>query len=172
MQKFVILLSVATVLILSWCNTQNSVEKTDTTNSLQEKLSQTQQILSQPNRKMDLYGKIISNEGNEFTVQVVDTTQDPTFNMEPAEKRAYMQKLSQEERMALKDKIRQAVLWNEKVLIPVWTPIIVKLEQGPDGKEKMWSLADLTVGSYITVWLNQDVKDKKVAEFIKKSFTK
>ena len=166
MKKYIVLLSFTT-LALAWCNTQNTTQ----TDDLQEKLSQTQQIPDQPDRKMDLYGKIISNEGNEFTIQVVDTTKDPTFNMSPEEKKAYMQKLSQEDRIALKDQIRNAILWNEKVLIPVWTPIVVKLEQGPDGKEKLWSLADLTPGSYVTIWLNPDVKDRKVAEYVKRSYT-
>ena len=111
-------------------------------------------------------------EGNEFTLLEVDTSKDPTFGMAPEDKKAYMMKLSQDQRKALKDEIRSATLWNVKITIPVWIPILVKTASGPEAKEKMWSLADMTKGSYISVWYNPDVTDRKIAEYVKKSFTK
>gem|GEM_PF-845585 len=92
---------------------------------------------AQPERKMDVYGKIISNEGNEFTILEVDTSKDPTFGMDSEDKKAYMMSMPQEQRMALKDEIRNATLGNVKVMIPVGIPVLVKKEQGPEGKEEM-----------------------------------
>jgi len=125
----------------------------------------------QPEFKMNIYGKIISMEGNEFSVQEVDISKDPTFDMSSEDKKAYMAKLSEDERMSLKEEIRQAILGNVKILIPVWIPIVVKTAQWQDALSKLWSLEDLTVWSYISVRYNPDITDQNVAIYVKKSWT-
>ena len=60
-------------LLLMWCS-----------ESTQETVSESYedtQIVLQPDRKNDLYWKILSFEGNEYNIQVVDTSKDPTFDM-------------------------------------------------------------------------------------------
>jgi hypothetical protein len=95
------------------------------------------QALVQPDRKMDLYGKVISQEGNEYTIQEVDVSVDPTFGMEQEEKKAYMAQLSEDERMQMKADIRAAVLDEVKVMIPVGIPMETKIAQGQDAEVKM-----------------------------------
>ncbi len=83
----------------------------------------------QPDVKVDLYGKIVSMEGNEITVSQVDTSKDPTFNMSADEKRKYMQSMDEAARMALKETINSAVLGNVKATVPVGIPMIRKTAQ-------------------------------------------
>ena len=102
-------------LTLMWCGTD---EGNTTWNG-----DNTEQTLVQPERKMDIYGKIISQEGNEYTVQEVDVSADPTFGMEQTEKKAYMETLSESERQEMKANIRSATLGDVRVLIPVGIPM-------------------------------------------------
>jgi hypothetical protein len=83
-----------------------------------------------------------------------------------------MATLSDDQKMAMKEEIKNAVLWNIKVIIPVWIPVSVKEAQWTDATSRMWSLEDMTIWSYISVWYNTNFPDKKIAEYIKKSFTK
>jgi len=153
--------------LLVWCGEVS----TDTNTDANPSSVSSSELPVQPERKMNLYGKVISMEGNEFTIQETDTTKDPTFDMSPEDKKAYMAKLSEEQRMALKEEIRNATLGNVKILIPVWVPVIVKTAQWPDAPSKLWSLEDLTVNSYISVRYNPEVTDQNVAEYVKKSWT-
>jgi hypothetical protein len=45
-----------------------------------------------------------------FTISEIDTSKDPTLGMESTEKKAYMQALSEADRMALKDMIASSIL--------------------------------------------------------------
>jgi len=174
MKKTLLLLTISLLtVVLVWCSTSETTTNTDTSNNNSTTTETNIEIASmKPESAMDIYGKIIATEGNEFTLLEVDTSKDPTFGMAPADKKAYMMNLSQEQRMALKDEIRNATLGNVKIMIPVWIPVIVKTASWPEAEEVMWSLADMTVGSYISVWYNQEVKDRNVAKYVKKSFTK
>ena len=70
----------------------------------------------------------------------------------------------------LKEEINSAVLWEVKLTIPVWIPMIRKSAQWVDATFLEASLADIKVGGYISVWLNTSVTDQKIAEFVKISF--
>ncbi len=124
-----------------------------------------------PDRKAELYGRVKSLEGNLATLTLIDLSQDPTAKMTPTEKRKYMQSLPEAERMALKEKIAQALLGDEKVLIPIGIPISIKKEQGPDAPEISGSLADIKPNKLVYIWLNT-TSDKNIAEFVKISFTR
>jgi hypothetical protein len=82
-----------------------------------------------------------------------------------------MQSMDEATRTALKEEINNATLWEIKLTVPVWIPMIKKEEQGPDAPTLEASLADLKVWQYISVWLNIEVIDRKVAEFVKIAFT-
>ena len=122
-----------------------------------------------PERKAEVYGKVIKTEGNLVTVAEIDLSADPTADMTTEEKRAYKQSLSEEERMALNESIQGATLGEVSVLIPVGIPMIKKSDAGPDAPEVEATLADVAIGSTLSVWLNSEVADKKVAEFVKVS---
>jgi len=151
-------------LSLFWCVSDTS-KISETNNSVET-------TLIQPERKLDIYWKIVSVEWNEFSILEVDTTKDPTFGMEQIEKRAYMATLSEDQRMAMKERIKSATLWEVKVIIPIGIPISIKTTQGIDATIKLWSLEDMTVWSYVSIRYNTVMIDKKVAEYVKKSFTK
>ena len=149
---------------LSWCAITDMSNKDASDEVILE--------LVQPERKLDIYWKILSMEWNEFTIQEVDISKDPTFGMEQEEKQAYMATLSDDQKIAMKEEIKNAILWNSKVIIPVWIPISVKEAQWTDAPNRMWNLEDITIWSYISVWYNLNFPDQKIAEYIKKSFTK
>ncbi len=161
---FLITWMFSSTLLLFWCSSN--------TTSVDDSGQNIESALVQPERRLDLYGKIISMEGNEFSIQEVDTTKDPTFGMEQTEKKAYMATLSEDQRMAMKAEARSAVLWEVKIIIPVWIPISVKTEQWVDAVSKMGSLEDMSPGSYISIRYNSALPDQKIAEYVKKSFTK
>jgi len=89
-------------LLLASCTTTETPA-----NSSDASVSQTQEnaVSTQPERKVDVYGKITGIEGNEITLLQVDTSKDPTFNMTATEKKKYMQSLDESARMALKEQI-------------------------------------------------------------------
>ncbi|MDP2104285.1 MAG: hypothetical protein Q8K26_05175, partial [Candidatus Gracilibacteria bacterium] len=149
MKKLFVPAMIIATLLLTSCGTTSvtTPENTSTT--------QTQDTLStQPERKVDMYGKITSMEGNEITLLEVDTSKDPTFAMTSEEKKKYMQSMDEAARMVLKEQINSATLGEKKVTIPVGIPMIKKTAQGPDAPNVEASLADLKNGQYISVWLS------------------
>lgn len=129
------------------------------------------EIPQAPSRKLDLYGKIVSMEGNEVTVLETDVSKDPTFNMSPEEKQKYMQSLDEAARTALKEEINAATLGNVKVTVPVGIPMTKKTAQGPDAPTVAASLADLKVGQYLSIWYASGSEPSKSAEFVKIAFS-
>lgn len=144
-------------------NTQNIVSQTtaNTTNS----------VPVQPDKKLDIYGKILSMEWNEVSIMQIDTSKDPTYNMTPEEKKKYMQAMDEGARTALKEQINTATLGEMKLTIPVGIPMIRKTAQGTDAPVVEASLADLKSWQYISVWLSKEVENQKIAEFIKIAYT-
>jgi len=160
--KKILFLAILSIALLTSCSS-NTQEKTttnlDTTTSI-----------TQPERKMDLYWKVVSQEWNEITLLQVDTSKDPTFNMSPEEKKKYMQSLDEASRQALKEEINNSTLWQIKIIIPVWIAMTKKEAQWPDALNIEASLADIKVWWYISIWLNQSAWEQKVAEFVKITF--
>lgn len=124
-------------------------------------------VAQKPERKAEVYGKVIKMEGNLVTISQIDLAADPTAEMTTEEKQAYKQSLSEEERMALKEVTQNATLGEVTVMIPVGIPMTKKTAQGPDAPEVEGTLADVSVGSLLSVWIDTTVSDKKVAEFVK-----
>lgn len=170
---FVLLLS----LNLASCSKQDTTidDKTKTETNVENITTPTtttqEDNTVQPDRKMDIYWKITWIEWNEVTLLQVDTSKDPTFNMTPTEKKKYMQSMDESARTALKEEINKATLWELKLTVPVWIPMTKKEAQWPDAPNLEASLADLKVWQYISIWLNPEVADRKVAEFVKIAFT-
>ena len=131
------------------------------------------EVLSmKPERTYDLYGKVVKLEGNLVTVAEIDLSADPTADMTPEEKRAYMQALPEEERMALKDATQTATLGETTVTIPVGIPMSKKTESGPDALDTEATLADIVVGGVVSVWYDESITDRRIAEFVKVSMGK
>lgn len=161
MKKYMLLISVL-FLILPSCS-KETTQSPEVSNTPQESL--------QPERKVDIYGKIVSMEWNEITLLQVDTSKDPTFNMTPTQKKKYMQSMDESARMALKEEINKATLWEIKLIVPIGIEIMRKTASWPDAPNVEASIADFKVWQYISVWLNTEIKEQKVAEFVKISFT-
>jgi len=125
----------------------------------------------QPDRKTDIYGKISSMEWNEITLLQVDTSKDPTFSMTSEEKQKYMRSLDESARTTLKEEINNSTMWEVKLTIPVWIPMTKKETSWPDSPTIEASIADLKVWQFISIWLNNQVNDQKIAEFVKIAFT-
>lgn len=125
-----------------------------------------------PDRAYDIYGKVVKLEGNLVTVAELDLSSDPTLGMSTDEKQAYMQTLPEEERMALKEAIQGTTLGETTLTIPIGTPMSKKTESGKDALDTEATLADVTVGVVVSVWYDETVMDRLVAEFVKVSMSK
>ena len=167
MKKILSLLWIIFILTSCWVKEEDALV-VDTTKTKVENLPPEN---LQPERKLDLYGKITWIEWNEITLLQVDTAKDPTFNMTATEKKKYMQSLEESARMALKEEINKATLWEVKLTVPVWIPIIKKTASWPEAPNIEGSIADFKVWQYISIWLNSEIKDQKIAEFVKIAFT-
>lgn len=137
----------------------------------------------QPNRTAELSGVVKSMIGNEIVVAIVEkqagenaqtenvqntptaigvtTTNIPGSGMGGggANRDA---SISDADRLA---SLLERSTGQETVLVPVGIPMS-KFSESEDTSRVEASLSDLTVGKMISVWLNSDVPNKKVAEFV------
>lgn len=170
-------LSFIFLILLSSCWTdetnQNIDIAVDKTSIEVTKQDRNQEIISlQPDYKAELYWKIKSLEGNIFTISEIDTSKDPTIEMTQEEKQLYMQWLDEADRTALKDQIQSAVLWDVKVMIPVWIPMIKKELVWEDKVDLEASLEDLKSWDIVSIWYDENINDRKVAKYVKRSMRK
>ena len=162
------------VLLLASCgsevdNTANWIT-TPTANIAVSAEDRNIEILSlKPEYKAELYGKVKSIEGNMFTISEIDTSKDPTLGMEPTEKKAYMMSLSDADKMALKEMIANSIIWDVKVMIPVWIPMIKKELFWEEKLDIEATLEDLKTGDIVSVWYNEEVTDRKIAKYVKRN---
>lgn len=169
-----IILSIFSILLLSSCWTEtttidNTIVNTNEVNNIDRNL----EIASlQPEYKAELYWKIKQIEWNMFTISEIDTSKDPTAEMEQKEKQAYMQSLSEADRTALKDQIQSAILWDIKIMIPVWIPMIKKELVWDEKQDLEATLEDLKTWDIISIWYNEEITDRKVAKYVKRSLRK
>ena len=167
-----IIFTLIVLLSVTSCSTQdtNIVDNNIVTQNTEER---NEDILSlQPDYKSDLYWKIKSVEWNIFTITEIDRSKDPTADMSPVDKKKYMQSLPEAERMALKEQIQSAILWDVKVMIPVWIPMIKKELAWEDKVDMEATLADLKPNDIVSIWYNEEQKDRKIAKFVKRSMRK
>lgn len=159
------------LLLFSGCSSEenNSSNSGSSNTGTIEILSSAEQ---KPERKAELFGKITGMVGNEITIAKTDTSKDPTFGMEQAEKRAYMTALSDADKMALKEKIQNAVIGEVKVLVPVGIPMTIKKEQGSEAPELDSSLADIRPGKVVSVWVDENTTNRNIATFVKISYSR
>ncbi|MFK7779791.1 MAG: hypothetical protein QM490_01475 [Candidatus Gracilibacteria bacterium] len=133
-------------------------------------MDRNEEIISlQPKYKNELYGKIKQIEGNMFTISEIDLSKDPTIGMEQAEKKEYMTSLSDADKQALKAQALSAFIGDVKVMIPVGIPMIKKELIGEDKLDLEATLADLQTGDIISIWYNEEITDRKVAKYAKRS---
>ncbi|MDD3303189.1 MAG: hypothetical protein PHN31_06555 [Candidatus Gracilibacteria bacterium] len=171
MQKKIFLLVMASLLLFSCSSSVDNTGSSNVNIDTNNEETNSDLTLTQPDRKMDLYGKITGIEGNEITILESDTLKDPTFNMTSEEKKKYMQSLDETARTELKEQINSSTLGEKKVIVPVGIPIIKKTATGPDSPSIEASIADFKVGQYVSVWMDTTIEDREVAEFVKIAFT-
>lgn len=120
----------------------------------------------QPSRVAELKGTIKSIEGNEVVI-INEISTDELTDEEREAKKAARQAMSQEERQALKAE-ESAELQKENVSITIPVGVPVKKTTGDaTGAFVDAQIADITAGTYVSIW----VKDYKTAnqqvEFVK-----
>lgn len=170
-----IIIAWASVLLLASCGTEIENSSTNTTVipatniaiSVEDRNAEINSL--KPEYKAELYGKVKSIEGNMFTISEIDTSKDPTIGMEPTEKKAYMMSLSDADRMALKDMITNSIIWDVKVMIPVWIPMIKKELSWEEKLDVEATLEDLKTGDIVSIWYNEEIIDRKIAKYVKRS---
>lgn len=171
MQKKIFLLVMASLLLFSCSSSVDNTWSSNVNIDTNNEETNSDLTLTQPDRKMDLYWKITWIEWNEITILESDTSKDPTFNMTSEEKKKYMQSLDETARTELKEQINSSTLWEKKVIVPVWIPIIKKTATWPDSPSIEASIADFKVWQYVSVWMDTTIEDREVAEFVKIAFT-
>jgi len=113
--------------------------------------SGTNQSLTSPTRLAEINGYITSIQGNEVTIANEIGTKEIT-----EEERARRQKLTQEERQALKAQ-ESANLTKESVDITVPVGVtIVKGSGAADGTNMKAKMSELTKGVYVSIWKSGD----------------
>lgn len=172
--KLIITSGLALLLLTScWTEVENTTNTPTTPTANETSVNRDTEITNlQPEYKAELYGKVKSIEWNMFTISEIDTSKDPTIEMEQAEKQAYMKALSEADRMTLKEQIQSAVIWDQKVMIPVWIPMIKKELVWEEKQDLEATLADLKTGDIVSIWYNKDITDRKVAQYVKRSIRK
>jgi len=173
-KKIILWVSLLTLLASCWAET-NTPENTSINTWINENITinRNEEIASlQPDYKAELYWKVKQIEWNIFTISEIDTSKDPTIEMEQKEKQAYMQSLSEADRTALKEQIQSAILWDLKIMIPVWIPMIKKELVWEEKLELEATLEDLKSWDIISVWYNEEVTDRKIAKYVKRSLRK
>jgi hypothetical protein len=117
----------------------------------------TEQSLLSPERLAEINGYVLTVEGNEITIANELGVKEVT-----AEERARRQKLTQEERQALKAQ-ESANLTKENVTITIPVGImIVKGSGAADGTNVKAAMTELTKGVYVSIWKTGDT-----VEFVK-----
>lgn len=174
MKKIILFLSLS--FILFSCSTSDDTQVVTSSNnstSITNTENRDEEIVSlQPDHKADLYWKVKSIEWNIFTISEIDTSKDPTIDMTPEEKQAYMQSLPEADRLALKEQIQSAVMWDVKVMIPVWIPMIKKELVWEDKVDMEATLEDIKSQDIVSIWYNKDITDRKAAIYVKRSMRK
>ena len=173
-----IIITWALLVLLTSCGaetegTENKTETPETTNVVETNVDRDAEIIAlQPDYKVELYGKVKSIEWNIFTVSEIDRSKDPTIEMEKEEKQAYMASLSDADKIALKEQMGSAFLWDIKVMIPVWIPMVKKELVWEERLDLEATLEDLKTGDIISIWYNEEVTDRKIAKYVKRSMRK
>ena len=173
-----ILIVWAAALLLASCGAEVEENATGvTTNTITNAVAtweaRDQEIISlQPEYKAELYGKVKSVEGNMFTISEIDRSKDPTIDMEQTEKKAYMASLSDADKIALKEMIANSISWETKVMIPVWIPMVKKEQVWEDKQDIEATLEDLKWGDIVSIWYNEEITDRKIAKYVKRSIRK
>ncbi len=119
--------------------------------------STTEESPASPTRLAEINGYIVSAEGNELLIANEQGVKEVT-----AEERARRQKLSQEERQALKaQESANLTKENVTVIIPVGT-VIVKGSGDASGTNVKAQMSEIVKGVYISIW-----KSGESVEFVK-----
>lgn len=128
----------------------------------------------QPDRLVDLYGKVRTIQGNVAVIDLMTNQQSASVTGETltaeqkAAKQAARQAMSEEER--LKEKAAAQALTGETVtvLIPVGVPVKIKETQLSGGKILEAGMTDIKPGSIISVWTEDSAKTGRVnAEYVR-----
>jgi hypothetical protein len=83
-----------------------------------------------------------------------------------------MQSLSEADRLALKDMIASSIVWDIKVMIPVWIPMIKKELIWEEKQDIEATLEDLKSWDIVSIWYNTEITDRKIASYVKRSIRK
>lgn len=171
----VMMLALSALLIVSGCTAPVSGSPTQTTSaSVPASTAGSTTDPDQPDRLVDLYGKVRTIQGNVAVIDLMTNQQSASVTGETmtaeqkAAKQAARQAMSEEER--LKEKAAAQALTGETVtvLIPVGVPVKIKEAQLSGGKILEAAMTDIKPGSIVSVWTEDSVKTGRVnAEYVR-----
>jgi len=170
-----LILALSTLLTVAGCAAPVSGSATQTT-ATQSATAASGSITDpdQPDRTVDLYGKVRTIQGNVAVIDLMTNQQSASVTGETltaeqkAAKQAARQAMSEEER--LKEKAAAQALTGETVtvLIPVGVPIRIKETQLSGGKILEAAMTDIKSGSIVSIWTEDSAKTGRVnAEYVR-----
>ena len=126
----------------------------------------------QPERTVDVYGRVKTIQGNVMVVDIMTNTQGTTTETltaeEKAAKQAAMQALSEEERANAKAASQTLTGVSVTVLIPVGVPVKTKTSQLSGGLIIPAAMTDITPGAIVSIWTEDSADTGKVnAEYVR-----
>jgi len=170
-----LILALSTLLTVAGCAAPVSGSATQTT-ATQSATAASGSITDpdQPDRTVDLYGKVRTIQGNVAVIDLMTNQQSASVTGETltaeqkAAKQAARQAMSEEER--LKEKAAAQALTGETVtvLIPVGVPIRIMETQLSGGKILEAAMTDIKSGSIVSIWTEDSAKTGRVnAEYVR-----
>lgn len=126
----------------------------------------------QPERTVDIYGRVKTIQGNVMVVDIMinnqGTTSETLTAEEKAAKQAAMQALSEEERAKAKAASQSLTGVSVTVLIPVGVPVRAKTSQLEGGLIVPAAMTDITPGAIVSIWTEDSADTGKVnAEYVR-----
>lgn len=152
MKKYMGILAILVVAIfLGGCGADDSKELSQ----LEAIVENNQESMGIPERSPEINGTVVSVEGNKIIVKN-EIGREILTPEDQAKRRAERQKMTQEERQALRAQETTSLETEDvKVIIPVGT-VIVKGSGAGDGESVKATFDDIKSGAYISVWKSGD----------------
>ncbi|PLX20638.1 hypothetical protein C0584_05355 [Candidatus Parcubacteria bacterium] len=182
-KKRLITLLVVAGFLLSACS-QSNVSNNNTITTSTSSINDGQ--FTQPDREVDINGVVKSMIGNQITVSIIERQEkDDQVEDDSEEKEAAAltlgtampgggvpgmgggrnrdESISDEERV---QNLLERSTEQKDLLVPVGIPMLKYSGDTEEMLSEEASLEDLKVGSIISVWIDQSIEDRNIAEFV------
>ncbi len=115
-----------------------------------------------PKTPPNYLGEIISKEGNLISIKYFETQNSSAEKIKSKDEFiSFLKNASMEEKIKMRDELKQKVLGNISVQVPLNTSIYEKKKTPTP-----INFSDLEIGNFIVIWGNLNEKEQVIADFI------